>query len=81
LNDTDAFRQYWPLELFKLTLLAKEKELASHVALITGAASGIGRAIALDCRRGAHVVVTDIADTQEVVGQIVDRHGLRRAIV
>ena len=82
LNDNDAFHaEYWPLELYKLTLLPKEKELAGHIAIITGAASGIGRAIALRfADEGAHVVVTDVADTQDVVKQIVDKHGLRRAI-
>jgi rhamnulose-1-phosphate aldolase/alcohol dehydrogenase len=82
LGDHDAFHaEYWPLELYKLTLLPKEKELAGHIAIITGAASGIGRAIALRfADEGAHVVVTDVADTQDVVKQIVDKHGLRRAI-
>ena len=84
LNDTDAFHaEYWPLELYKLTLLSKEKDLASQVAFITGAASGIGRAIALRfADEGAHVVVTDVnlAGAEEVVRAIVERHGLRRAV-
>jgi len=82
LNDDDAFHaEYWPLELYKLTLQPKEKELAGHVALITGAASGIGRSIALRfAEEGAHVVVTDIADPGEVANAIVQKHGLRRAI-
>jgi NAD(P)-dependent dehydrogenase (short-subunit alcohol dehydrogenase family) len=82
LSDHDAFHaEYWPLELYKLTLLPKEKELAGHVAMVTGAAGGIGRAIALRfAEEGAHVVVTDIADPQPVVQRIVDKHGLRRAI-
>jgi len=82
LNDDDAFHaEYWPLELYKLTLLPKEKELAGHVALITGAASGIGRAIALRfAEEGAHVVVTDVNPADDVVKQIVEKHGLRRAI-
>ena len=84
LNDHDAFHaEYWPLELYKLTLLPKEKELASKIALITGAASGIGRACAERfAEEGAHVVVTDIdlALVEEVAQSIVGKHGLRRAI-
>ena len=84
LDDHDAFHaEYWPLELYKLTLLPKEKELASKVAVVTGAASGIGRAVAERfAEEGAHVVVTDIdlALAEEVVQRIVARNGLRRAI-
>jgi rhamnulose-1-phosphate aldolase/alcohol dehydrogenase len=84
LNDEDAFHaEYWPLELYKLTLLPKENELAGKVAIITGAASGIGRACAERfAEEGAHVVVTDVdvALAEDVANGIVAKHGLRRAI-
>ena len=84
LNDRDAFHaEYWPLELYKLTLLPKEKELASRIAIVTGAASGIGRAVAERfAEEGAHVAVTDVdvAQAQKVAESIVTKHGLRRAI-
>jgi NAD(P)-dependent dehydrogenase (short-subunit alcohol dehydrogenase family) len=83
LDDHDAFHaEYWPLELYKLTLLPKEKELASKIVLVTGAASGIGRAVAERfAEEGAHVVVTDIdlALAESVAESIVAKHGLRRA--
>ena len=34
--------EYWPLELYKLSLAPPEKELARRIALVTGGASGIG---------------------------------------
>jgi rhamnulose-1-phosphate aldolase/alcohol dehydrogenase len=84
LNDDDAFHaEYWPLELYKLTLLPKEKELAGMVAVVTGAATGIGKAIALRfAEESAHVVVADIDEARaaEVAATIVQQHGLRRAI-
>ncbi len=83
LNDFDAFHaEYWPLELYKLTLLPKEKELAGKVALVTGAASGIGRAIAERfAEEGAHVMVTDVDErlAGEVAEGIEKQNGLRRA--
>jgi rhamnulose-1-phosphate aldolase/alcohol dehydrogenase len=84
LSDDDAFHgEYWPLELYKLTLAPPSKELAGKVALVTGAASGIGRAIAERLgSEGAHVVVTDIdtSAADEVATGITGRNGLRRAI-
>ena len=83
LSDRDAYEaEYWPLELYKLTLLPKDKELAGQVVLVTGAAGAIGRAI---CRRlageGAHVMVTDLRhqDAELIAESIRQEYGLRRA--
>ena len=58
----DAFAaEYWPLELYKLTLAPPEKELSRKVVLITGAAGAIGAGIARRfAAEGAHVVCADI---------------------
>ena len=43
LPEGDGFRaEYWPLELYKLTLAPPERELAGRVALVTGAAGALG---------------------------------------
>jgi rhamnose utilization protein RhaD (predicted bifunctional aldolase and dehydrogenase)/NAD(P)-dependent dehydrogenase (short-subunit alcohol dehydrogenase family) len=57
----EAFRiEYWAMEEAKIRRQPPEKELSRRIALVVGAASGIGRAVAqLAAARGAHVVVAD----------------------
>jgi rhamnulose-1-phosphate aldolase/alcohol dehydrogenase len=53
--------EYWPMENFKLTLLPPEKELSRRVALITGAAGGIGKVVAQRlAEEGAAVILADV---------------------
>src|SRR5579884_304516 len=84
LDEADAFSaEYWGLELYKLTLLPPEKELARRIALVTGAASGIGKAIAERfAAEGAHVVICDLNEKacQSVADAINRREGSGRAL-
>jgi rhamnulose-1-phosphate aldolase/alcohol dehydrogenase len=84
LSAKDAFDvEYWPLELYKLTLAPPEKELARRIALVTGGGSGIGKAVAKKlAAEGAHVVVTDLdADgARSVADDILEAVGAGRAV-
>ena len=60
--ESEKFRiEYWDLEEAKLQRMPKPKRLATRVALVTGAASGIGLAIARELvSEGACVVIADL---------------------
>ena len=75
--------EYWPLELYKLSLKPAPKALEGKVALVTGAASGIGKAIAHRLAAdGAHVVIADLnlEGANIVAEEITKTRGLRRSI-
>ena len=84
LSESEAFAiEYWPLERYKLAQAPARGELSGRVAVITGGASGIGRAAARAlASRGAHVVVADlnVDGAQEVADELVAAHGVRRAV-
>ncbi len=84
LSDAESYAvEYWPLEQYKLKLAPPEREFARHVALVTGAAGGIGSAI---CRRmaqdGAHIVATDIdlAGAEQLATYLNQQFGAGRAV-
>ena len=62
IDEAEKFRiEYWALEEAKLQRMPAPKPLASRIAFVTGAASGIGRAIAQRlAAEGATVVIADL---------------------
>ncbi|MEM7130666.1 MAG: bifunctional aldolase/short-chain dehydrogenase [Chloroflexota bacterium] len=84
LTEQEAFDiEYWPLELYKLSLKPPPAEQDGRVAVITGAASGIGRAIARRLAQdGAHIAILDVnlEGAQMVADELCQKHGPGRAI-
>jgi rhamnulose-1-phosphate aldolase/alcohol dehydrogenase len=76
LDDEESFGiEYWPLELYKLSLAPPPREFQGVVALITGGAGGIGSAAAhAFVDQGGVVVVADIdsKSAAEVVAEFGD---------
>jgi rhamnulose-1-phosphate aldolase/alcohol dehydrogenase len=75
--------EYWPLELYKLSLAPPERELSRRVALVTGGAGGIGKAVADRlAREGAHVVAADLngEGARAVAEELCRRYGHGRGL-
>ncbi|MFC5502409.1 bifunctional aldolase/short-chain dehydrogenase [Lysinimonas soli] len=74
IDEREKFRiEYWALEEAKLQRMPQPKSHATRVALVTGAASGIGKAIATRLAAdGACVVIADLdlAKAQEAAAEI-----------
>ncbi|GAA2786794.1 bifunctional aldolase/short-chain dehydrogenase [Saccharopolyspora taberi] len=74
IDESEKFRiEYWALEEAKLARMPAPRPLATRVALVTGAASGIGKATARRLSaEGACVVVADVnaPDAEELAGEL-----------
>jgi rhamnulose-1-phosphate aldolase/alcohol dehydrogenase len=84
LSENESYNvEYWPLELYKLTLAPAEAEFSRQVAFVTGGAGGIGSET---CRRlaseGAHVVIADLnlEGARKVAAELNEKYGEGRAI-
>ncbi|PZE22807.1 bifunctional aldolase/short-chain dehydrogenase [Paenibacillus xerothermodurans] len=83
LSENESYNvEYWPLELYKLTLAPPEAEFSRKVAFITGGAGGIGSETARRlAAEGAHVVLADLNQdgAEAVAAQINEKYGENRA--
>nr|WP_258803293.1 bifunctional aldolase/short-chain dehydrogenase [Pseudarthrobacter sp. NS4] len=74
IEESEKFRiEYWALEEAKLARMPKPKSHATRIALVTGAASGIGKAIATRlAAEGACVVIADLnlENAEKVAGEL-----------
>ncbi|HEY0411702.1 MAG TPA: bifunctional rhamnulose-1-phosphate aldolase/short-chain dehydrogenase [Allosphingosinicella sp.] len=79
LAEEEAFAiEYWALEEAKLQRMAKPKPLAGRIALVTGAAGGIGAATAARLlSEGACVMLTDrdVEGLEHICGDLEGRFG------
>jgi len=75
--------EYWPLELYKLSMAPPESDFSRQIAFITGGGGGIGSATARRLvKQGAHVVLADInlETAQAAADEINKSAGAGRAI-
>lgn len=84
LNENESFNvEYWPLELYKLSLAPKEAEFSRKVAFVTGGAGGIGsETCRLLASEGAHVVLADLnlEGAEKIAAEINELYGEERAL-
>lgn len=84
LSENESFNvEYWPLELYKLSLAPAEAEFSRKVAFITGGAGGIGSETARRLvSEGAHVVLADLnlEGAERVAAEINEKYGTNRAL-
>ncbi|TXK71733.1 bifunctional aldolase/short-chain dehydrogenase [Paenibacillus sp. N3.4] len=84
LSENESFNvEYWPLELYKLTLAPAEAEFSRKIAFITGGAGGIGSVTARQfLKEGAHVVLADLnlEGAQKLAAELNEQYGENRAI-
>lgn len=84
LTEKESFNvEYWPLELYKLTLAPSEAEFSRKVAFVTGGAGGIGSAC---CEKlageGAHIVIADLNEegARKTAQQLNEKYGANKCI-
>ena len=84
LNAEESFAiEYWPLELYKLSLAPKEAEFSRKVCFVTGGAGGIGsETCRLFASQGGHVVLADLnfEGANKVAEEINSLYGAGRAL-
>jgi NAD(P)-dependent dehydrogenase (short-subunit alcohol dehydrogenase family) len=83
--DSEIFRfEYWPMELYKLSLKPAPKSFAGRVVVVTGAASGIGRSVATHLASlGSTLVLADLdkSGVEAVSQELSSSHGVDVATV
>ena len=78
--DSEIFRfEYWPMELYKLSLKPGPKKFSARVFIVTGAASGIGLGVSKHLASlGSSLVLADLNEEKlDVVrAQLENDHGI-----
>ncbi|SNZ10609.1 rhamnulose-1-phosphate aldolase/alcohol dehydrogenase [Terribacillus aidingensis] len=84
LSESESFSvEYWPLELYKLSLAPPEARFSRSVVLVTGGAGGIGsETLRVFLKDGAHAVVTDInmEGAERIASELNEKYGEGRAV-